>query len=93
MTLPASYFSLTVIDENGQISLGKQFSGMQVLVKESEPGAWIDRTASAVSNNERCLHEAKASADLSAVLDWALIHPGTEENADEVMKRLKGLGV
>ena len=89
MTLPASHLSVTVIDANGQSSLGKQFSGSQVLLEESEPGVWIARTAAAVADNERWLHEAKAPADLSAALDWALNHPATEENADEVMKRLK----
>ena len=89
MTLPASHLSVTVIDANGQSSLGKQFSGSQVLLEESEPGVWIDRTAAAVADNERWLHEAKAAADLSAALDWALNHPATEENADEVMKPLK----
>ena len=89
MTLPASHLSVTVIDENGKISLGKQFSGRQVLIEEREPGVWIARTASVVADNERWLHEAKASADLSAALDWALNHPATEENADEVIKRLK----
>jgi hypothetical protein len=89
MTLPASHLSVTVIDANGQNSLGKQFSGRQVLLEESEPGVWIACTATAVADNERWLHEAKASADLSAALDWALNHPATEENADDVMKRLK----
>lgn len=89
MTLPASHLSVTVIDENGKISLGKQFSGRQVLVEESEPGVWIARTASVVADKESWLHEAKASADLRAARDWALNHPATEENADEVIKRLK----
>ena len=72
MTLPASHFSLTVIDANGQISLGRQFSGRQDLLQESEPGVWITRTATVVADNERWLHEAKACADLNAALDWAL---------------------
>ena len=70
--------------------MGKQFSGSQVLLEESEPGVWIARTASVVADKESWLHQAKASADLSAALDWALNHPATEENSDEVMKRLKG---
>ena len=89
MTAIASHSSVKVVGANGQISLGKQLSGRQVLVEESEPGVWIARTAAAVADNERWLHEAKAPADLSAALDWALNHPATEENADEVMKRLK----
>ena len=49
----------------------------------------IARTALVVADNERWLHEAKASADLSAALDWALNRPATGDSADEVVKRLK----
>lgn len=81
--------SVKVIGTNGQISLGKQFAGRQVLVEEREPGVWMVRTATVVPDNERWLHEAKASADLNAALDWAITHPATGDNADDVLKRLK----
>jgi hypothetical protein len=81
--------SVKVIGANGQISLGKQFAGRQVLVEESEPGVWMVRTATVVPDNERWVHEAKASADLGAALDWAASHPASGENTDEIMKRLK----
>ena len=64
MTSLASQPSVKVIGANGQISLGKQFAGRQVLVEESEPGVWMVRTATVVPDNERWVHEAKASADL-----------------------------
>ena len=89
MTSYASQTSFKVISANGHISLGKQFAGRQVLVEKSEPGVWMVRTATVVPDNERWLHEAKASADLSAALDWALSHPATDHNTDEIMKRLK----
>ena len=68
MTSLASQSSVKVIGANGQISLGKQFAGRQVLVEESEPGVWMVRTATVVPDNERWVHEAKASADLGAGL-------------------------
>ena len=88
MTTLVSQSSVKVIGANGQISLGKQFAGRQVLVEESEPGVWMVRTATVVPDNERWLHEAKASSDLSAALDWALSHPSTGDNTDEIIKRL-----
>ena len=88
MTL-ASHSSVKVIGANGQISLGKQFAGRQVLVEEREPGVWMVRTATVVPDNELWVHEARASVDLSAALEWALLHPATGDNADEIMKRLK----
>ena len=89
MNTHSSQSSVKVIGANGQISLGKQFAGRQVLVEESEPGVWMVRTATVVPDNERWLHEAKASADLGAALDWAVAHPASGENTDQIMKRLK----
>ena len=89
MTTLVSQSSVKVIGANGQISLGKQFAGRQVLVEESEPGVWMVRTATVVPDNERWVHEAKASADLGAALDWSVSHPASGENTDEIMKRLK----
>ena len=89
MTSLAAQSSVKVIGANGQISLGKQLAGRQVLVEESEPGVWMVRTATVIPDNERWVHEAKASADLRAALDWALSHPSTGDNTDEIIKRLK----
>ncbi len=89
MATLVSQSSVKVIGANGQISLGKQFAGRQVLVEESEPGVWMVRTATVVPDNERWVYEAGASADLSAALDWALSHTASGENMDEIMKRLK----
>ena len=45
--------SVKVIGANGQISLGKQYAGRQVLVEEQEPGVWLVRTATVIPDNER----------------------------------------
>ena len=37
--------SVKVVGSNGQISLGKEFAGRQVLVEEQAPGVWLVRTA------------------------------------------------
>jgi hypothetical protein len=89
MNTLSSQSSVKVIGANGQMSLGKQFAGRQVLVEESEPGVWMVRTATVVPDNERWLHEAKGSADLGAALDWAVSHPASGENTDQILKRLK----
>ena len=33
--------AVKVVGANGQITLGKQYAGRQVLVEQSEPGLWI----------------------------------------------------
>ena len=49
----ASPPTVKVIGANGQISLGKQFAGRQVLVEEQETGVWLIRTAIVMPDNER----------------------------------------
>ncbi len=44
----ASPPAVKVIGSNGQISLGKQFAGRQVLIEEQEPGVWLVRTAAVI---------------------------------------------
>ena len=88
MVALASYSSVKVVGANGQISLGKQFAGRQVLVEEREPGVWMVRTATVIPDNERWLHEPKAAVDLRTALTWAVANPATDSNTDDLMKQL-----
>ena len=76
------------IDSNGQISLGKQFTGRQVLVEEREPGVWMVRTATVIPDNERWLHEPQTALDLRTTITWAVSNPATDNNTDSIMQRL-----
>ena len=77
--------NVKVIGANGQISLGKQFAGRQVLVEEPEAGVWLIRTATVVPDNERWLHSPQAAADLSKALTWAQSNPASDEGAETVL--------
>ena len=80
--------SIKVIGANGQISLGKQFAGRQVLVEEQEPGVWLVRTATVIPDNELWLHEPQAAADLARALDWAKANPPRDTEVDVVIGKL-----
>jgi len=88
MSTLASHSSVKVVGANGQISLGKQFAGRQVLVEEREPGVWMVRTATVIPDNERWLHEPQAASDLRSALTWAAANPATDGTTEELMKRL-----
>lgn len=90
MTAMATQPSVKVIGTNGQISLGKQFAGQQVLVEEQEPGVWLVRTATVVPNNERWLHQSQAAADLQNALTWAQANAPTDANAEALLEKLNG---
>ena len=80
--------SFKVIGSNGQISLGKQYAGRQVLVEEQEPGVWLIRTATVVPDNERWLHHPQALADLENALAWVKANPPSDEGIDRVLAKL-----
>ena len=80
--------SVKVIGANGQISLGKQFAGRQVLVEEQAPGVWLVRTATVIPDNERWLHEPQAAADIKRALEWASSNPASDAGANVVLGRL-----
>lgn len=86
VALPA----VKVIGANGQISLGKQFAGRQVLVEEREAGVWLIRTATVIPDNERWLHEPQAAADLARAVEWAAQHPPADTKTDAVLTEAKG---
>ena len=77
--------TVKVIGANGQISLGKQFAGRQVLVEEQETGVWLIRTATVIPDNERWLHDAKAASDLACAVAWSTQHPASDSQTDTLL--------
>lgn len=80
--------SVKVVGANGQISLGKQFAGRQVLVEEQAEGVWLVRTATVVPDNERWLHTPAAATDLAKALDWASRNEPNDAALDQTLTRL-----
>ncbi len=80
--------SVKVIGSNGQVSLGKQFAGRQVLVEEREPGVWLIRTATVVPDNERWLQQPDAARDLKTALEWSQSNAPSDSLVDDVLAKL-----
>jgi hypothetical protein len=74
--------SVKVIGANGQISLGKQFAGRQVLLEERELGVWTVRLAVVIPENEMWLHQPQTASDLRRALDWAQNNPAQASDVD-----------
>jgi len=70
--------SVKVVEANGQISLGKQFAGRQVLIEEQEAGVWLIRTATVIPDNECWLHAPQAAADLARAMAWSQQQPAAD---------------
>jgi len=80
--------SVKVIGGNGQISLGKQYAGRQVLVEEQDAGVWLIRTATVIPDNERWVHEPLVAQQLKSAVAFAESHPANGTNADEILEAL-----
>lgn len=81
--------SVKIIGANGQISLGKQFAGRQVLVEEQAPGVWLVRTASVIPDNERWINQPDAASQLDKALAWAQANPPGDANTDQLLKEFQ----
>ena len=86
MTSATRAASVKVVGANGQISLGKQFAGRQVLIEEQESGVWLIRTATVIPDNERWLHEPQAAADLARAVAWSGQKAPSDAKADAILK-------
>lgn len=89
MATTVSQPNIKTIGANGQISLGKQYAGRQVLVEEQEQGVWLIRTATVIPDNERWLQQPKSAADLQQALNWAQANPASDTDLDAVLEQLK----
>ena len=80
--------TVKVIGANGQIPLGKQFAGRQVLVEEQETGVWLIRTATVIPDNERWLHQPEAAADLARATAWSVQQSASDAQTDAILATL-----
>jgi hypothetical protein len=92
MRTSATQASLKLIGANGQISLGKQFAGRQVLVEEQEPGVWLVRTVTVIPDNELWAHGPQASGDIESALGWAETNAPNDTNLDAVLSKIRNDG-
>lgn len=88
MVVTAHPSAVKLVGANGQISLGKQYAGRQVLVEEHEPGVWLVRTATVLPDNERWLHEPRAAAHLQAAMAWSTANAASDANTEDTLNRL-----
>ncbi len=79
------------IGVNGQISIGKQYAGLQVLIEEQETGVWLIRAADVIPHNERWLHDPTHKAKLDTAMSWATVNTASDADTDAVIERMAGL--
>lgn len=79
------------IGSSGQISLGKEYAGRQVLVETPTKGVWIIRTATIVPD-EVWLHEEETKERLKSALSWASKNSPKSSDPDELLVKSVNVG-
>jgi hypothetical protein len=75
-----SQVSIKVIGDNGQISLGAQYSGREVLVEEQEPGVWLVRIVTVIPDTAPTRHQLLTVVEPQHELSWSQDHAASEGN-------------
>ncbi|OCC14645.1 hypothetical protein DBT_1960 [Dissulfuribacter thermophilus] len=77
---------IKTIGNSGQITLGKKYSGRQVIVEEIEHGVWLIKTGRFVPDSEAWLYKGDMPSKLNRAIKWAEDNPPAETNEDCVGK-------
>lgn len=73
------------VGANGQISLGKEYAGKQVLVSKLDDNSLIIKTGKFIPNNEKWLYEGDNLERLKEAINWATTHK-RRDNFEEIKK-------
>jgi len=81
---------IKTIGKNGQISLGKEFAGENVLIDNIEPGVWIVKIGKFIPDNEQWLYQKDNSSKLDEALIWAANNQPLATDLKELEDKLLG---
>ena len=72
------------IGASGQISLGKEFAGRQVVVDSPAEGVWFIKAVKVVPDHEAWVDEPKVRNRLKRAIRWALNNPAASSDPDDL---------
>ena len=77
-----------IVGASGQISLGKQYAGQQVMIEEIEPGEWRIQSAITIPTSQTWVHSKELQSKLDNALDWAAKNPSKQTTLTLLSKKL-----
>ena len=80
--------AVKTVGASGQISLGKEYAGRNVLVEQIEPGVWVVKLGEFIPDNEKWLHRPNIKEDLDEAVAWAEKQPPKPSDLDDLEKSL-----
>jgi hypothetical protein len=79
--------AVKTIGASGQIALGKQYAGRNVLIDEIEKGVWVVKLGDFIADSERWLHEPEVSRSLDEAIRWAEQTPPRKSDLKKLARR------
>lgn len=80
--------NVKTVSSGGQIPLGKEYAGQQVLIDQLEEGVWMVKTAVTIPRSELWLWTKPVESRLDAALAWAAKNPPEESDLDALEAKL-----
>lgn len=80
--------AVKTVGSSGQISLGKEYAGRNVLVEQIETGVWIVKLGEFIPYSEKWLHRPDIKKDLDEAIAWAERQPPKPSDLDDLEKSL-----
>lgn len=81
--------AIRTLGSGGEIALGDEHAGQQVMMAELEPGVWIIKAAELIPRSELWLHEPANAASLDRGLRWIADNPPAPTNLEDVRRRIE----
>ena len=81
--------AIKTIGTSGQISLGKEYAGRNVLVDRIGKGVWILKLGEFIPDSEKWLFQAEVQRDLDEAITWAEKNSPKSSCLDELEKQIK----
>lgn len=75
------------VGASGQISLGKEYAGRQVLVEMPAEGVWIIKTARIVPDNEAWLENPQIKQRVARAIEWVSQHAPEASDPNKLVTR------
>ncbi len=82
-----------IVGTSGQISIGKQYAGQQVMIEEIEPGEWRIQTAITIPTSQAWLHTKLGQTELSDALEWAAQQAPKQTTLTSLAKKMQAAQV
>lgn len=80
---------LVTVASNGQISIGKEWAGRQIVVEKISHTELRILSGSFIPDKDSTFHTAKAEQSLSEFNDWMKKSPPVKTNRKSLMERLE----